>query len=80
MLTIRLTRTGKRGQPHYRIIVTEKRSKRDGKYLESLGYYNPVSKPKVIKLNHDRYQYWLQKGAQPSLTVKSLAQKSSKLK
>lgn len=76
MLTIRLTRTGKRGQPHYRIIVTERRSKRDGKYLESLGHYNPLSIPKVIQLDRARYTFWVGKGAQPSATVKSLYQKT----
>ena len=76
MLKIRLTRTGKKNQPSYRIVVKEARSKRDGKYTELLGYYNPLTDPATIKLDKDRYQSWLKKGAQPTDTVRRLAKKA----
>lgn len=72
MLRIRLTRTGKRNQPHYRIIVTEKRSKRDGDFLENLGYYIPYSNPAKVKLDTQAYQKWIDKGAQPTEVVSYL--------
>lgn len=76
MLKIRLTRTGKRGQPSYRIVVAERRSRRDGKSIDSLGFYNPLTKPATIKLDKLKYQNWLAKGAQPTPTVRSLAKKA----
>ena len=76
MVKIRLTRTGKRGQPSYRIIVVDQRSKRDGKYIDNLGFYNPLTQPATIKLDQKKYQDWLNKGAQPTLTVRSLAKKA----
>ena len=72
MLKIRLTRTGKKHQPSYRIVVTEARSKRDGKYIESLGFYNPLIKSKKIKIDKKKYQEWLAKGAQPTDVVRRL--------
>lgn len=75
MLKIRLTRTGKRGQPSYRIIVKEARSKRDGGYVENLGTYEPLHQPTKVHLNQERYSYWLSKGALPSPTVSGLAAK-----
>lgn len=74
MLKIKLTRTGKRGQPSYRIVVVEARSKRDGKYLESLGFYNPLTKPNTIKVDKKKYQEWKAKGAQPTDTVRRLVE------
>ena len=73
MLKVKLTRVGKKGSALYRIIVVEARSKRDGRYLEALGFYNPHTKPTTVKLNLKRYQYWLSKGAQPTQTVYKLA-------
>jgi len=52
--------------------VAEARSKRDGKYLDSLGFYNPLSQPKTIDINKKKYQEWLQKGAQPTETVRRI--------
>lgn len=75
MLKIKLSRTGKRNQPSYRIIVNEARSKRDGKYTDLLGTYNPLTNPSTIKLDLDKYQAWLEKGAQPTDTVRQLAEK-----
>jgi small subunit ribosomal protein S16 len=76
MLKIKLTRTGKRKQPSYRIVVVEARSKRDGKYLESLGYYNPLTKKKNrIFVDKKKYQSWIRKGAQPTVKVRKLVEK-----
>lgn len=72
MLRIRLTRMGAKKNPFYRIVVKERRSKRDGKYLENVGTYNPMTEPAEVKLNHERIQYWISKGAQPTETVASL--------
>ena len=75
MLKIKLTRFGKKHQPSYRIVISEARSKRDGKYIESLGFYNPLSKQKKVKINKEKYQEWLNKGAQPTDTVRRLVEK-----
>jgi small subunit ribosomal protein S16 len=63
---------GAKKSPFYRIVIKEKRSKRDGKYLENVGTYNPMTEPAEINLKHDRIQYWLSVGAQPTETVASL--------
>ena len=72
MLAISLMRMGAKGKPFYRLVVKEKRSKRDGKYLENVGTYNPMIDPAEVKLDHERIQYWIGVGAQPTETVKSL--------
>lgn len=72
MLAISLMRMGATKSPFYRVVVKEKRSKRDGKYLENLGTYDPKQDPAEVTLNHDRIQYWIGVGAQPTETVKSL--------
>lgn len=77
MLKIKLSRYGKRGQPFYRIIVAEAKSKRDGKYIDLIGTYNPLSQPAEIKLDQQKYQDWLKKGAQPTDTVRGLFKKIS---
>lgn len=69
MVRIRLRRTGKTKQPSYRVVVADARSPRDGKFIEIIGYYNPVQQPKVLEIKADRARYWLQTGAQPSDTV-----------
>lgn len=74
MLRIRLTRTGKRHQPHYRIVVAEHTAPVKGKFIESLGHYNPRSKELVV--NSEQTTAWLNKGAQPSNTVARLLTKS----
>ena len=71
MLRIRLTRTGKRNQPRYRIVVKEKRSKLGGTYVDLLGFYDPTQNPKVIKIGKKKYAEWIEKGAQPTATVRS---------
>jgi len=67
-LVIRLSRTGKRGERKFRIVVNEKRSRRDGKAVEILGWYEK-GKEKDLKLDKERYNYWISKGALPSTTV-----------
>ncbi|MGI8556030.1 MAG: 30S ribosomal protein S16 [Pyrinomonadaceae bacterium] len=72
MLAISLMRMGAKGKPFYRVVVKEKRSKRDGKYLENVGTYNPMLNPAEVNLKHERIQYWISVGAQPTETVASL--------
>ncbi len=72
MLSISLMRMGAKKKPFYRIVVREKRSKRDGKYIENLGTYDPMSNPPKVRLKHDRIQYWISVGAKPTETVASL--------
>jgi small subunit ribosomal protein S16 len=69
MVVIRLRRTGKTKQPSYRLVVADKRSPRDGKFIEIIGHYNPIRQPKVLVVKGDRARYWLGVGAQPSDTV-----------
>jgi small subunit ribosomal protein S16 len=63
---------GAKKKPFYRIVVTEKRSKRDGRFVESVGYYDPCRNPAEVKLNRERVNYWIERGAQPSETVRNL--------
>ncbi len=77
MLAIRLTRMGTKKKPFYRIVVAEKRSKRDGKFVEIVGHYNPCSNPAQIMINQERVQHWIGCGAQPSDTVRSLIRKNA---
>ena len=79
MLASRLMRMGAKKSPFYRVVVKEKRSKRDGKYLEKLGTYNPMTEPAEINLDHDRIDYWISVGAQPSETVASLIKHNPKM-
>ena len=69
---IRLTRLGRKKKPFYRIIVADGESPRDGKFLDILGTYDPLQNPAVIKLDNDKLQDWLGRGALPTTTVKSL--------
>ena len=78
MLKIKLSRFGKKHQPSYRIVVAEACSKRDGKYIELLGFYNPLTEPKTIKIDKKKYHQWLNKGAQPTDTVRRLVERSKK--
>lgn len=66
MLRIRLRRVGKKGQAYYRVVVADQRFPRDGRFLESLGAYDPHATPPSSNLNADRARHWLSKGAQPS--------------
>ena len=75
MTVIRLTRVGRNKKPFYRIVVTDSRKRRDSGWIESIGYFNPVVEPKVLKIDEERYNYWLSVGAKPSEKVKKLASK-----
>lgn len=72
MVKIRLARYGSKKNPHYRIVVADSRSPRDGRSIETLGTYNPRTEPSTIELKNDRAEYWLKVGAQPSETVAKL--------
>ena len=72
MLAIRLTRTGSKKKPFYRVIVTDSRSARDSSYVEVLGHYNPRTNPETLDIKRDRLDHWLKAGANPSDTVRTL--------
>ena len=71
MLTIRLSRIGKKKKAYYRVVVIEKTRPRDGRVRELVGTYDPLKKPAEVKLDAERIKYWLGVGAQPSDTVRS---------
>ena len=73
---IRLTRLGSKKAPFYRVVVADSRFPRDGRFVEEIGYYNPLTEPAEIKIDADKAQKWLQNGAQPTDTVKSLLKKA----
>ncbi len=72
MLRIRLTRIGKRKQPHYRVVVADSTTARNGRHVEILGHYNPRTEPSTVVIDTERAQEWLDKGAQPSDRVRKL--------
>ena len=76
MLRIRLRRTGKKKQPHYRVVVADQRAPRDGDFVEVLGHYNPRTEPSSLVLKEDRVKHWLSVGAQPSETVHRMLHKA----
>jgi len=69
---IRLNRTGAKNQPSFRIVVADSSVKRDGKYLEIIGHFDPKTDPKKLVIDQERYQYWLKVGAQPTEAVRKL--------
>jgi len=75
MVKIRLRRTGAKKQPHYRVVVAESRSPRDGKFLETIGHYNPRTEPPTVEIDAERALYWLSVGAQPSEAVRRMLDK-----
>ncbi len=75
MTVVRLTRMGRKKKPFYRIVVTDSRKRRDSGWIESIGYYNPVSEPKTVKFDEDRLNYWIGVGAQLSDKVKKITGK-----
>ncbi|OGT47812.1 MAG: 30S ribosomal protein S16 [Gammaproteobacteria bacterium RIFCSPHIGHO2_12_FULL_41_20] len=81
MVVIRLSRGGTKKRPFYHIVVTDKRSSRDGRFVERIGYFNPIAQGKEQRLlmNQERAQYWLSQGAQPSDRVKNLIKTYQKL-
>lgn len=76
LLRIRLTRRGAKKSPHYRVVIAEKSSPRDGRFVEIVGHYNPAREPAVLHLDLERVQYWLEKGAQPTQTVRTLIRRA----
>lgn len=77
-VAIKLFRFGKKNQPFFRIVVANKRDKRDGKYIEIIGFYNPLKNPYELKINEERFKYWLNKGAVLSKGLEKLI-KSKKI-
>ncbi|MBV8858292.1 MAG: 30S ribosomal protein S16 [Acidobacteria bacterium] len=78
MLAIRLMRMGAKKSPSYRVVVKEKLSKRDGAYVENVGFYNPTRNPAEVRLDLERVNYWIERGAQPTDTVRNLIRQQSK--
>jgi len=72
---IRLQRHGRKKLPFYRVVVADSRSSRDGRFIEEIGYYDPIAEPAVISINEERVLYWLGVGAKPSDTARSLLRK-----
>ena len=77
---IRLKRIGSKKSPFYRVVVADERSPRDGKFIEEIGYYNPLTEPADIKINAEKATKWLNNGAQPTETVRTLLKKSEIIK
>ena len=77
---IRLKRIGAKKSPFYRVVVADERSPRDGKFIEEIGYYNPLTNPVDIKIDSEKATKWLNNGAQPTETVRSLLKKSEIIK
>ncbi len=73
---IRLKRMGAKKAPFYRVVVADSRTPRDGRFIEEIGYYNPLTDPADIKIDVERAQYWVKNGAQPSDTVRAILKKS----
>jgi small subunit ribosomal protein S16 len=71
-VTIRLRRTGTTKRPAYRVVVADSRSPRDGRFLEVLGHYNPLTEPPTVAIDRAKIEAWIKKGAQPSNTVRKL--------
>ena len=76
MVKIRLKRIGAKKAPTYRLVVADSRYPRNGKFIEEIGYYSPISEPVQLSIDADKAKDWLSKGAQPTETVKALLKKS----
>jgi small subunit ribosomal protein S16 len=79
MVKIRLRRMGKKKQPSYRVVVADSRAPRDGRFIESIGFYDPGTEPPTVKIKEDRALYWLSQGAQPTDTVVRLLRNTGTL-
>lgn len=77
-MKIRLTRMGSKKRPFYRVVALDSATRRDGRPAEFLGYYNPMVEPNEIKLDMENIEKWLERGAEPSNTVRSLLKKAGK--
>ncbi len=80
MVKIRLKRIGAKKAPFYRVVVADSRYPRDGRFIEEIGYYDPMKEPAEIKIDAEKANAWLKNGAQPTDTVRSLLKKSEILK
>ena len=76
MVKIRLKRMGMKKKPFYRIVVADERASRDGRFIDEIGYYNPVSNPVELKIDNEKAQQWIKNGAQPTDTVRGLLKKT----
>jgi len=79
MVKLRLKRMGMKKNPFYRVVATDSRNPRDGRFIEEIGYYNPMVEPPELKLDAERVKYWLGNGAQATDTVRALIKKSEAL-
>lgn len=79
MVKIRLRRMGAKKAPYYRVVVADSRYPRDGRFIEEIGIYNPVTDPAELKVDVDRAQAWIKTGAQPTETVRDLLKKAGAL-
>ena len=75
---VRLTRVGSKKNPIWRVVVADQRSPRDGRFIETIGHYNPQTEPSTIVIDEERLQHWIERGAQPSGPVKQLAKAQSR--
>ena len=76
MVKIRLKRMGMKKAPSYRVVVADERMPRDGRFIEEIGFYNPMANPAEIKIDAEKAQKWIKNGAQPTDTVRALLKKS----
>ena len=76
MVKIRLKRMGAHKKPFYRVVIADSRTQRDGRFIEEIGFYDPMQEPPVINIDGEKAQKWLSQGAQPTDTVKALLKKS----
>lgn len=76
MVKMRLRRVGAKKQPFYRVIVADERSPRNGRFIEEIGYYNPLTEPASVKIDADKAKEWIKNGAQPTETVKVLLKRA----
>jgi small subunit ribosomal protein S16 len=75
---VRLTRVGSKKNPIWRVVVSDQRSPRDGRFIETIGHYNPQTEPSTIVIDEERLQHWVSRGAQPTNTVKQLVRAQAK--
>src|SRR5215213_1031569 len=75
---VRLTRVGSKKNPIWRVVVSDQRSPRDGRFIETIGHYNPQTEPSTIVIDEERFQHWVSRGAQPTNTVKQLVRVQAK--
>lgn len=78
MVKIRLRRDGAKKAPYYNIVVADSRYPRDGRFIEEIGAYDPMKEPVLIKIDTEKYEAWIKKGAKPTETVRALFNKASK--